>query len=345
MSYEFAPPPNSPQVAAGGNSEECFFGSPSKPGRLRSLLAESIDRVPADGEILWSTYYLANTHLMERLSLAASRGVKIIIALEASPRRPAVNAEAFKRLHGLSGLRIVPVKSRFFAHLHEKLYYFSHPQPFFLAGSYNPSMDASLDAAAIRDIGDQDQGHNVLVRIADPAAVARVHQHLLAYVTQARGKASGPCDDPAVIFLPEDGRSQHLSWLAGEWQSMHIAMSHLRDSAVVKILAGQARRGTQVHLISHECQRRFPARNEFALRKAGVNVWRYRHPQQWPMHSKYTLLRNGQEQVSLYGSLNFTKTSRWLNREVLIQSRALRTYDSLLANWNDIREEIERGYA
>ena len=62
------------------------------------------------------------------------------------------------------------------------------------------------------------------------------------------------------------------------------------------------------------------------------------------MHSKYTLLRNGPTHVSLYGSMNFTKTSRWLNREVLVNSCDRRTYDKLLANWNSIQQEVVYDY-
>ena len=344
MSYDLARLPEAKAKVAGGFSEECFFGSPSKPGALQALLAQAIDRVPAGGEILWATYYLANVALMERLRLASLRGVKLMVALEARPRRPAVNAEAFKRLGALTGLSLVPVRSRIYAHLHEKLYYFSHPQPFFLVGSYNPSMDASLDADAVLDIGDQDQGHNVLVQVDSAQAVERVRQHLRAYLGEAAPVPYALTDELAVTFLPEDGRAPHLQWLQRDWQEIHIAMSHLRDGTVVNRLGRQARKGCKVRIICHESHRRFPARHEHALRDAGVEVFRYCHPRQFPMHSKFTLLANGTERISLYGSLNFTKTSRWLNREVLVRSDAARTYDSLLANWHDIRQEIERGY-
>jgi phosphatidylserine/phosphatidylglycerophosphate/cardiolipin synthase-like enzyme len=344
MSYNYATLPKAKAKAADGFSEECFFGGPSKPGALQSLLAQAIDRVPAGGEILWSTYYLANIALMEQLRLAALRGVKLMVALEARPRNPAVNAEAFKRLGALSGLSLVPVRSRIFSHLHEKLYYFSHPQPFFLVGSYNPSMDASLDADAVMDIGDQDHGHNMLVRVTNPQAVERVRQHLQAYKGEAMPVPANLPDELSVTFLPEDGSAPHLHWLARDWQTIHIAMSHLRDGTVVNLLARQARKGCKVHIISHHSHRRFPARHQEALRSAGVEVLRYCHPHHFPMHSKYTLLDNGTERISLYGSLNFTKTSRWLNREVLVRTHATRTHDDLLANWKDIREEIKRGY-
>lgn len=344
MQNEFAAPTKSRPNTAGGFSEECFFGGPTRPGRLQTLLAKAIDRVPAGGEILWSTYYLANIALIDRLCLAAERGVQVMVALEARPRKPAVNKEAFRRLGGLSGFSLVPVKSRLFSHLHEKLYYFSHPNPFFFVGSYNPSMDESLDPEAVLEIGDQDQGHNVLVQISSPAAAERVRVHLQSYAQVTNPPAASPEDDPAITFLPDDGVASHLQWLSRDWHKIHIAMSHLRDGAVVKILAQQVRKGCKVNLISHESQRRFPARHEHALRAAGVNVWRYRHPRQFPMHSKYTLLEDGQQRISLYGSLNFTRTSRWLNREVLVRSSGPRTYESLLANWNDIRGEIGRGY-
>jgi len=55
-------------------------------------------------------------------------------------------------------------------------------------------------------------------------------------------------------------------------------------------------------------------------------------------------LRNGTKHVSLYGSMNFTKTSRWLNREVLVKSCDMRTYGKLLANWNGIQQEIAHDY-
>lgn len=325
-------------------SEECFFGSPSSPGSLKSLLAQAIERVPAGGEILWSTYYLANTELMERLALAAKRGVHVMVALEANPRKAQVNTEAFARLKGLKGVSLVPVRSLVFAHLHEKLYFFSHPKPFCFVGSYNPSMDAGLEPDDVLDIGDQDQGHNVLVRINSTAAVQHISQHLRAYAGQTPATSQDLDTNPVVTFLPSHAAAPHILQLSRDWQSIHIAMSHLRDGTVVQLLTRQARRGCKVRVISHESHRRFPARHERTLKAAGVEVWRYQHPQQFPMHSKYLLLRNGEELQCLYGSVNFTKTSRWLNREVLIQSSAARTYNSLLENWGDIRAEIDRDY-
>jgi hypothetical protein len=344
MNYDLAKPPKVQPETAGSFAEECFFGSPSTPGRLQLLLADSIDRVPVGGKILWSTYYLANTDLLDKLRLAALRGVKVVVALEARPRSPTINREAFKRLGSLPGLTLVAVRSHIFSHLHEKLYYFSHPQPFFLAGSYNPSMDAGLNPEVIEDIGDQDQGHNVLVKVTNPQAVERVRRHLHAYSEDKEAAQAQVQSDPAIVFLPMGGKAPHLHWFAQEWQEIHIAMSHLRDGTVVKMLARQAQRGCKVHLISHDSQRRFPSRHEDALQAAGVCVWRYCHPQRFPMHSKYTLLRNGSQHISLYGSMNFSKTSRWLNREVIVQSCAMRTYDKLLANWNDIQQEVAHDY-
>ena len=344
MLYDLATLPQAQTGTAGGFAEECFFGSPSSPGRLQSLLADSIDGVPAGGEILWSTYYLANTDLLDKLRMAALRGVKVVVALEARPRSPAINREAFARLDSLPGLTLLAVRSRIFSHLHEKLYYFSHPQPFFLVGSYNPSMDADLKLEAIEDIGDQDQGHNVLVKVNHPQAVARVRQHLQAYADGQEPARAPLQDKPTIFFSPMDGHSPHLQRLGEEWQQIHIAMSHLRDGTVVKMLVRQAQQGCEVNVISHDSKRRFPSRHEDALRAAGVRVRRYCHPQRFPMHSKYTLLRNGPEHVSLYGSMNFTKTSRWLNREVLVQSSAAHTYHTLLANWTGIQQEIAHDY-
>ncbi len=165
------------------------FGGPDlPPGRLRDLLAERVAAVPSGGTIDWVTYYFRDRRLAKELLRAHRRGVRVTVTLDGRPRTEHANDDVVTMLSGRNGLgdglHVMPLAGvptfngkRWNPHLHEKLYCFSHPQPVAYIGSFNPSGDHPEEhPEVIREIGDQDRGHNVLVGIHDPVLV----QHLRA---------------------------------------------------------------------------------------------------------------------------------------------------------------------
>ena len=130
-----------------------YFGGPDQaPGRLRDLLAERVAAVPAGGAIDWVTYYFRDRRLASELVKARKRGVAVKVTIERSPRTAHANEAVRRILSGADGLdggfRSVahalfptPWGNLPSAHIHEKLFCFSHPRPIALVGSFNPSGD------------------------------------------------------------------------------------------------------------------------------------------------------------------------------------------------------------
>lgn len=310
---------------------QVYFGGPDQPaGFLRDLLARHADAVPAGGEILWSTYYFRDLALAEALLRARQRGVTVKLCLEASPKLKSANLEVVARLAATDGLGdgLKTIKHLLPAHLHEKIYFFSRPSPVALVGSFNPSGNTPEDPAIVAKIGDQDRGHNCLVALDDPAAVASLRRHVLVLHAGGlglpgyfdRSARSDFKSERLNIFHYPRWDSAIVPQLIGErkYNSIRIAASHFRDMSVARLLARHAQRGTPVTVIAHDTLRRVPRRIEAFAKEHGLTFVRYAHPEGLPMHGKFILLEAPGFRRVLFGSMNLTLTSRFLNNEVLV---------------------------
>jgi phosphatidylserine/phosphatidylglycerophosphate/cardiolipin synthase-like enzyme len=76
-----------------------------------------------------------------------------------------------------------------------------------------------------------------------------------------------------------------------------------------------------------------------ALRDGGVQTFRYHHPDELPMHAKFMLAEDGDQRWSTFGSYNLTRTSRWLNRELLMFSDDADLWRQLDERWGQITSE------
>lgn len=309
---------------------QVFFGGPDQPpGFLRDLLARFVDAVPQGGEILWTTYYFRDLALAEALIRARKRGVTVKLCLEASPKLATANQAVQARLAASDGLGngFKPIKHLLPAHLHEKIYYFSHPQPVVLVGSFNPSGNTPEDPDVLRRIGDQDRGHNCLIALDDAGAVASLRKHVLALHADRQGLASyfnRPAKSDfaggalSLFHYPRRDNAV-LDRLIGErkYDRIRIAASHFRDRSIARRLGRQVRDGASVTVIAHDTLRRVPRRIETFARAQGLDFIRYAHPQGLPMHCKFILLEAAGVKRVLFGSMNLTLTSRYLNNELL----------------------------
>lgn len=310
---------------------QVFFGGPDQPsGSLRDLLARHVDAVPQGGEILWTTYYFRDLALAEALVRAKQRGVTVKLCLEASPKLSSANQAVQARLTAADGLGdgFKPVKHLLPAHLHEKIYYFSHPEPVALVGSFNPSGNTPEDPEVVRRIGDQDRGHNCLVALDDPAAVASLRRHVLSLHAGAQGlpfyfNRSAKSDfagGKLGLFHYPRWDNAVVDRLIGErkYDRIRIAASHFRDRSIARLLGCQVKDGAAVTVIAHDTLRRVPKRIEAFARAQGLDFIRYAHPERLPMHCKFILLEAQGVRRVLFGSMNLTLTSRYLNNEVLV---------------------------
>ena len=333
------------------------FGGPDlPPGALRDLLLRRIQASPPGSRIDWATYYFLDRALADALIAASHRGVRVCLIVEGDPRLGGANIGvlALLRHDGLNGGLLVRRRADWplrglSGKLHIKVYAFSYPRPVALVGSFNPSGAAS--DAVIREIGDQDRGHNLLVEITGSGLVRTLVAHI-ERLAAGQGSVSRFTDEnntvyreggtqlyfyPRLRFDPLDPELDSL----GRGDRVWAAISHLKNEAV-GTLVDAAERGAGIELVVHDTERRVPEAVIIRLRAAGIHVRRYRQAQGYPMHAKFFLIQRGGRDEAWFGSLNFNRNSRLLNDEVLVRSADPRLFAMLLARFQGIEAEIDK---
>jgi len=328
------------------------FGGPDQsPRHLRDLLEQRVEAVPAGGAIDWMVYYFRDEPLASALIRAHRRGVAVRVCIDGDPLHPSVNEGVIRMLSGSGGidggLRVV--RQRVPGHLHTKLYYFSHPEPTALVGSFNPSGNEPEDPKIIAKIGDQDRGHNLLVEIEEPellhvltSRVAAIHSGRrpfsgLLFPSRSR-VAAGAFE--AILFPRLGGNplDHHLSQL-GPGAEVRIAASHFDDRRVARRLAKLADAGAKIEVVTHHTLRRTPEPLVQFLRERRVRTHRYEHPDGLPMHAKFIVAEDARRRWSAFGSYNLNPTSRWLNQELLVFSDDAELWRALDSRWLAIMAE------
>jgi phosphatidylserine/phosphatidylglycerophosphate/cardiolipin synthase-like enzyme len=308
------------------------FGGPDQPPRaLRDLLESRVDAVPAGGSIDWMTYYFRDEALAEALVRAHQRDVRVRVCVEGLPRHRGANDRVIDILKAGIGGGLRVDKHLFGAsHLHTKLYCFSGPKPHALVGSFNPSGNEPEDQAVTADIGDQDRGHNLLVEINDPKLVQPLE-----------ARTSVELDGEKAFFFPRLGGNPLDVRLAelGSGSKLRVSASHLSDGRTGQLLVRLAELGGHVEVLTHHTLRRSPEPLVQFLRSGGVRTYRYEHPQELPMHAKFIVAEDAGRRWSAFGSYNLSRTSRWLNQELLMFSENTQLWDSLDRRWGEIMSE------
>ena len=333
-----------------GKPKVHFGGPDQSPRSLRDLLEQRVEEVPRGGAIDWMVYYFRDERLADALIRAHRRGVTVRVCVEGFPRNRQANASIIDRLKQGLGDGI-QVHRRFLgaSHLHSKIYCFSGPQPHALVGSFNPSGNPPDDACVIADIGDQDRGHNLLFEIDDPRLVSAFVERIVAIHSGANPFGSLAALDRSTIaaggeqafFFPRRGQSplEEQFRRLGPRARLRIAASHIRDGSIARKLGEMAKRGTRVEVLTHHTRRRSPERLIRFLRAHGVATYRYRHPDDLPMHAKFILADDGSRRWSAFGSYNLTLTSRRLNQELLAISTDKDLWGQLDSRWRAIMAE------
>jgi phosphatidylserine/phosphatidylglycerophosphate/cardiolipin synthase-like enzyme len=341
------------------NPHDVHFGGPDRPpGCLRDLLAAHVDAVPSGGAIDWVTYYFRDRRLAEGLLRARDRGVRVRVTLEGWPHSANANDRVIDYLKKALGsdLRVVrTIHDRWFwdkrlrPRLHEKLYIFSGPEPTAFIGSFNPSSDEpELEPDIIREIGDQDRGHNLLVALRDPELVASLTAHARAlhvkrhaWIERFLPSSSRVLQGAgaSLHFLPR-WRSHPLDELlknCGAGNRVRIAASHLSGTTSLRVLKALAGRGAAIEIISGATTRRAPLKIEAELRAAGVAFERLVHPEGFPMHAKFALIDGLGEHTVIFGSFNWSQSSRHTNREIAAITTEREIFDAFAERWDEIR--------
>jgi len=342
-----------PAFSTGPTPLQPIFGGPDCPARaLRDFLERKIDDVPSGGAIDWMTYYFRDEALARALIRAHRRGVEVKLCLEGRPRLGSANNRVIEMLRhpdqGIgNGLRVI--QHVLPLHLHTKLYCFSGPQPTALIGSFNPSGNLPEDPRVIRSIGDQDQGYNLLVELRDLETVAALRDRIAVLHSSRRG-LFGRVRRPVPWLLAPDAEIYCSPFLRRNplherlvamprGSVVRIAASHVRDFTVARCLVELVGRGVQVDLLTGGSGRRAPSRIGKYLIAGGVRVFRFGHPEQLPMHAKFILADGPRDRWVAFGSYNLTRTSRWLNHEMLAFSSDADLWWNLDARWTEMTSD------
>jgi phosphatidylserine/phosphatidylglycerophosphate/cardiolipin synthase-like enzyme len=335
-----------------------YFGGPDQPvGRLRDLLAEHIEAVPAGGAIDWVTYYFRDRRLAEQLLRAHRRNVNVTVTLEGNPHIPGANSAVVAMLSGAQGLGEgfrtvylaprVPMPGRKMGNpnLHEKLYCFSHPKPVAFIGSFNPSGDDPEDRPDVNDeIGDHNRAHNVLVGISEPALVDGLVNHT-RWIHHARhgilepffadGNRTLQGTNTEIHFLPRARSHPAARFLGrfGDGARIRVAASHLNGRTSIKTMLRLARRGAALEILAEPTLRRVSLKAERRLAEAGIPFQRIRHAERLPMHNKFILVEQNNQRWVVFGSYNWSTLSFWINQEICAISREPQIFEAFAARW------------
>jgi len=340
-----------------GAKPRVFFGGGGRPaGCLRDLLAARIEAAPPGGSIDWVTYYFRDRRLAAALLAARRRGVRVTVTIDARPRTVIANQEVVAMLSGPAGLgsgfRTLSFPSLpgcpYHAHLHEKLYCFSHPYPHALIGTFNPSGDVPEEhPEIIAEIGDQDRGYNFLVELDEP----RLVRPLVAHARWLHRLAPGPGRrldfylnyrlrgaETEIFFWPRllPHPVRRLLRRLGPGTEVRIAASHLKGAGVIRKIIRLARHGCRIAIIAEATERRVPATGIQRLAAAGISLRQVGADTGLPMHDKFALITHGGRRWVAFGSWNWTTRSWWFNHEIGAISTNAVLCDAFAARWREL---------
>jgi len=340
----------------------------SEPGRLLQRLIEVCDAVPAGERLSLAFYYLRNERLCRALAAARARGVRVRVLTSGSTYLRGANVAALERLRadgfGDAELRQRHPASSHRRRMHLKLLLASRAgdeRDVVLFGTYNPSGNDRPEPEVSTIIGDQEHGYNVLI---EASGHAPLHDFLERYYIGLfdssdpdaprhlrRTRLTRDFEEPGLRVHLCPGRPnpflEHLRDLerSDVPARLRIAVSHISEARTIARLRRLARAGHEVHVISHDSERRFPKRVEEKLRRSGVLVRRYVHPRRYPMHCKFILSESrdtpGAGQQLFVGSMNLNRKSYYRNDDLLVCLRDHPLYTDFDALWGRLDAAIE----
>ncbi len=332
-----------------------FGGGNRKPGILRDLLQDHVEKIPPGGSIDWVTYYFRDRRLAEALVRARERGVKVRVTLDGRPRTKFANDAVISILQGRDGIgngfrKSMPL-GRFFR-LHTKLYCFSHPIPHVLVGSFNPSGDLPEEHPEIlKEIGDQYRGFNFLVSIREPYLVKRLVEHA-RWINKRDARPWLPCaihqnrifdsGNTKLFFLPSIRQFpvRQLFKHMDQRAQCRIAASHIKGKYAVDILLELAARGCSIEILAEATERRVPSEIEAMLKSADVKLRRIGLKNGLPMHDKFMLLSLEDKKWVVFGSFNWNSKSLRFNQEIGVISSDPGLYDVFNKRWQELQHSL-----
>ena len=333
-----------------------YFGGPDlEKNALRNILLKHIQNVPANGHICWMCYYFNEPKLFNALIEAAERGVQIELVIDASPRTPEINAACLSMLKNHQCIQIIEVTTMPFwqylgidwhGHMHSKMYYFSHPGPHVLIGSYNPTTDSNqIKPDLIEKIGDHTISHNTLIQI-DSTSVINL---LLRYFKTIKKNTLNNrfshlhnnihCNDNwSIHFLPRWKKHPVITLLKQQDDNAEVkcAISHLKGPGILNPLIHARKKGKHIKLLLDSTARRVSQKQLKSLDKYNILYHQIPMQDQALMHNKFIIYKSEKSNCVMFGSFNWSRRSWWLNHEIIACSYDKNIIAAFEQRWNQM---------
>lgn len=341
-----------------------IFGGPDKDKNiLRDTLLAHIEALPSNSHTYWMSYYFNEPELFKALISASQRGVKVEIIIEGNARCSHINQACITTLNNHENIKIILARSKpiweyigikWHAHMHSKLYYFSHPTPHAFIGSYNPTADTqSIDEKFIESIGDHTISHNVLVNINDNKLLKNTlnyfhkmqsNQHRrLALFSALNNKLPNIETQEnsleSISLLPRLTPHPVNSLLKQKDNNAKIlcAISHLKGPNIIKPLINASKAGKQIELILDSSKRRVPQKLLTLLERHHIKYRQLRpNHQHCLMHNKFIIYQSDSTHCVLFGSFNWSMRSWWLNHEIIVTTHNKGVISDFEARWQEM---------
>lgn len=234
------------------------------------------------------------------------------------------------------------------AHMHSKLYYFSHPRPHALVGSYNPTTDTqAIDAQLIKKIGDHTISHNVLVNIDNNKILTAILKYFRRIDSKHYRRWPRFCSSDNRIFRDSTWSVNFLPRLVTHPVNLLLkqndnnakilcAISHLKGPNIIKPLIKASERGKQIELILDSTQRRVPKKLLDQLELHNIKYKQLNSDQHCLMHNKFIIYKSNETHCVLFGSFNWSIRSWWLNHEIIVTTQDRNIISSFENRWQEM---------
>ena len=337
-----------------------YFGGPDKSKNLlRDVLINHIEAVPANGNISWLCYYLNDPVILQALIDSSERGVNITLILDGQPRSPGINQaciDLFSQSDNCS-IKLTVIRNKpmweylgihWHPHMHSKLYYFSHPTPRVLAGSYNPTAgEEHTDETSLGKIGDHSISHNVLVTIDDQDATDYLHSYIAGMQDNwhrrfarfsSKHNTAFHTQKCTIDFLPRFSKHPVNTLLSKSDSnaSVKCAISHFKGPCILKPLKIALKAGKKIELLLESSQRRVPGKYSAFLDNHSIKYYQPGLKKNCLMHSKFILYKSDQEHCVMFGSFNWSTRSWLLNHEVIVCSHDKNVVAAFEQRWHQM---------
>lgn len=337
-----------------------YFGGPDlTKNHLRDTLQQHIEAIPSGGKICWMCYYFNEPSLLDTLLAASQRGVHIDLIIDGNPRTPEINQLTIQKLtlQVPPLINIIKVKKKPFweylgihwhPHLHSKLYYFSHPFPHVLIGSYNPTAGLDyLSQEMLEKIGDHSISHNVLVNITDSVSVDTLHKYFsdmqqpwnrrLSRILSSHNQTHNS-NQWQLDFLPRLASHPIDTLLKNQDPNATVkcAISHFKGPGILRSLKSAIKIGKNIEIILESNPRRVSKQHLAFLDCHKIKYYQQKISENCLMHNKFILYESEKENCVMFGSFNWSARSRYLNHEITACTNDKKIVAAFKNRWNQM---------